>query len=161
ARIEGVHLISLQKNLGSEQIRALQGRFSVLSLGDLVDEASGPFMDTAAIMANLDLVVSVDTAIAHLAGAMGVDAWLALTYTPDWRWLLGREDSVWYPSLRLFRQPTHGDWPSVFRLMAERLVKKAAEHSPRRSFYVEASPAEVLNRIARLEAQCERLTDPD
>src|SRR5262249_15092979 len=70
ARVPGVRLISLQKGLGTEQLRALGGRFPVLSLGDLLDEASGPFLDTAAVVANLDLVISVDTALTHLAGAM-------------------------------------------------------------------------------------------
>ena len=71
ARVPGVHLISLQKGPGSEQLRALGGRFPVLSLGELLDEASGPFLDTAAVLTHLDLVVCVDTALAHLAGAVG------------------------------------------------------------------------------------------
>src|SRR5207302_7882499 len=77
------------------------------------DAEAGPFMDTAAIMKNLDLVVSVDTAAAHLAGALGVPAWVALAAIVDWRWLLGREDTPWYPTMRLFRQRALGDWDSV------------------------------------------------
>ena len=72
--------------------------------------ALGDFADTAAVISNLDLVISVDTAAAHLAGALGKPVWLLLPYVPEWRWLLDREDSPWYPTMRLFRQQTSGDW---------------------------------------------------
>ena len=85
-----------------------------MDFGEELDGASGPFMDTAAIMMNLDLVVTSDTATAHLAGALGVRVWIGLSLVPDWRWLLGRTDSPWYPSARLFRQTRLGDWPAVF-----------------------------------------------
>ena len=77
----------------------------------------GAFMDTAAIMMNLDLVITSDTAIAHLAGApIGVPVWSHIPFVPDWRWLLDRSDSPWYPTMRpLFRQKTSGDWAGVFR----------------------------------------------
>jgi hypothetical protein len=71
------------------------------------------FADTAAIISHMDLVITADTAVAHLAGAMSRLVWVLLSYTPDWRWLLGREDSPWYPSARLFRQDRPGDWPVV------------------------------------------------
>ena len=86
-----------------------------------MDEAAGTFMDTAAVMQNLDLVVSADTAVAHLVGALGVPTWLALSDRPNWRWLLGRDDSPWYPTLRLFRQGRPGDWAGVFERMAQAL----------------------------------------
>jgi ADP-heptose:LPS heptosyltransferase len=80
----------------------------------------GDFADTAALIEPLDLVISVDTAIAHLAGAMGKPVWLLLPYVPDWRWMLTRADSPWYPTMRLFRQATRGDWDEpVARIAAE------------------------------------------
>jgi ADP-heptose:LPS heptosyltransferase len=86
----------------------------------------GDFENTAAIMRNLDLVVSCDSAAAHLGGAIGVPVWTALAFTPDWRWLLERNDSPWYPTMRLFRQEGPGDWPSVFRQMRDELKKLLA-----------------------------------
>ncbi len=80
-------------------------------------------MDTAAIMKHLDLVVTSDTSIAHLAGALGVPTWIALNFTPDWRWLLQRSDSLWYPSVKLFRQPTLGNWEAVFQEIKTSLVQ--------------------------------------
>jgi ADP-heptose:LPS heptosyltransferase len=71
------------------------------------------FADTAAALANLDLLVTADTAVAHLAGALGKPVWILLTHNPDWRWLLDREDSPWYPTAHLIRQPAAGDWLSV------------------------------------------------
>jgi len=79
------------------------------------------FHDTAALIANLDLVITIDTAVAHLAGAMGTPTWLLLPFVPDWRWLLERDDSPWYPSMRLFRQPAPGDWGSVIERVQHEL----------------------------------------
>jgi len=80
------------------------------------------FRDTAALVAQMDLVISVDTSIAHLAGAMGKPVWILLPFSPDWRWLLGRDDSPWYPSARIFRQERHSDWDGVLRRVAEALA---------------------------------------
>jgi tetratricopeptide (TPR) repeat protein len=118
ARVPNVRLISLQRGLGAEQIARVANRFEVIELGDEVDREAGAFMDTAAIMRVLDLVITSDTATAHLAGALGVPVWMATPLAPDWRWLLEREDSPWYPTMRLFRQPKWGDWPSAFARMA-------------------------------------------
>ena len=82
----------------------------------------GDFADTAALVAQLDLVVGVDTSVIHLAGALGKPVWLLLPLMPDWRWLLAREDSPWYPGMRLFRQAAHGDWPGVLRRVAAALA---------------------------------------
>lgn len=124
AEVPGVTLYSLQKGYGSEQIAALDGRFCVTEFDEPLDETAGPFMDTAAVMRNLDLVVTSDTSIAHLAGGLGVPVWTALCLSPDWRWLLDRDDTPWYPSMRLFRQPVLGDWGSVFRAMAAALSER-------------------------------------
>jgi hypothetical protein len=118
ARLDGVQLFSLQKGFGSEQVEQLAKEFTVINLGPDLDETAGTFMDTAAVMKNLDLVVTSDTAIAHLAGALGVPVWVALAYVPDWRWLLQRADSPWYPTMRLFRQSVPGDWNGVFERIA-------------------------------------------
>jgi ADP-heptose:LPS heptosyltransferase len=79
------------------------------------------FTETAALISNLDLVISVDTAVAHLAGALGKPVWLLLAFAPDWRWLLDRSDSPWYPTARLFRQQPIGDWTSVIQNICREL----------------------------------------
>src|SRR5262249_27931490 len=84
------------------------------------------FFDTAAIIKNLDLVVTCDTAVAHLAGALGVPVWVALPVGADWRWLLGREDSPWYPTMRLFRQKEAGNWQEGFQRIGDELAKEIA-----------------------------------
>jgi Flp pilus assembly protein TadD len=122
AGLPGVRLIGLQKNAGAEQLDTLPPGMRI----ERYDFDKGPdaFLDTAAIMANCDLVISADTAPAHLAGALGVPTWVALKHVPDWRWFLTRDDSVWYPSLRLFRQPATGDWASVFAAMQAALISR-------------------------------------
>jgi hypothetical protein len=119
AGIKGIRLISLQKGPGGPEYLSRSVPEQLTNL----DEASGPFMDTAAIMAHLDLVICSDTAVAHLAGALGVPVWLALPTVPDWRWLLQREDSPWYPTMRLFRQTRYGCWEDVFESIAAELQK--------------------------------------
>jgi tetratricopeptide (TPR) repeat protein len=121
ARLEGVRLISLQKGEGSEQLKEVAGRFPVVDWSDRLDEASGPFMDTAALMKNLDLVVTSDTSTAHLGGALGVLVWVILPFAPDWRWQLDREDSPWYPTMRLFRPRGPKQWGEVFQRVANEL----------------------------------------
>jgi Tfp pilus assembly protein PilF len=123
ARVPGVELVSLQKGPGVEQISMLGGSFHVVDLGSRLDERSGPFMDTAAIMKNLDLVITSDTVTAHLAGALGVRVWVALRIAADWRWLTARGDSPWYPTMRLFRQKTFADWSGVFDDMSAELKR--------------------------------------
>jgi uncharacterized protein (TIGR03032 family) len=131
ARIPGVHLISLQKGAGAEQLDSSDPDFAVQDLGRYVD-ARAAFTDTAAIMKQLDLVITSDTAIPHLAGALGVPVWLALPFAACWRWLRDRTDSPWYPTMRLFRQEQHGNWDEVFAHIAAELagsVSRAA-HAP-------------------------------
>jgi hypothetical protein len=119
SRLPGVRLISLQKGFGSEQ---LAGRPWVEIL-DGLDQGPDAFLDTAAVIANLDLVITLDSAVAHLAGAMGRPVWIALKQTPDWRWFLGRGDSPWYSSMRLFRQSRDGDWATVFAEMESQVAR--------------------------------------
>lgn len=125
ARTAGVSLVSLQKGTGREQL-ANGASFPVLDLNLSLEEIHGPFVDTAAILKCLDLVITSDTSLAHLAGALGVETWLAVPSLPEWRWLLGRNDSPWYPTLRLFRQNRPGQWADVFLRMAAQLAPRAA-----------------------------------
>lgn len=118
AQHPGVRLISLQKGEGEEQIAG--AGFSIETLQGL-DDGPDAFLDTAAAMMSLDLIVTSDTSIAHLAGALGRPVRVALRRVPDWRWMLDRADSPWYPSMRLFRQQDDGDWAPVFDAMAREL----------------------------------------
>ena len=88
-----------------------------------VRQEFGDFSDTAALISQLDLVISVDTSVAHLAGALGKPVWILLTHVPDWRWLLDRDDSPWYPSARLFRQRETREWGSVTMRLREALLE--------------------------------------
>lgn len=118
-----VELVSLQKGAGREQLASLGIDFPIRELDGPIDEAHGAFMDTAAIIKNLDLVVSCDTAVAHLAGALGTRVWLALSTAADWRWMLNRSDTPWYPMTRLFRQKQLGRWEGVFDEMRDELAQ--------------------------------------
>ncbi|HET6307707.1 MAG TPA: glycosyltransferase family 9 protein, partial [Rhodopila sp.] len=93
---------------------------ATLNLPDLT-QALTDYAETAALIANLDLVITVDTSVAHLAGALGKPVWILLPHAPDWRWMLDRRDSPWYAAARLFRQPTPGDWGSVLAQVAREL----------------------------------------
>ena len=118
AATPGVRLVSLQKGDGLEQLA--DAPFPVGDLG--AEYQAGDFADTAAVLTGLDLLVTCDTAVVHLAGALGVPAFLAVSAVPDWRWLAGRADSPWYPSVRVFRQQTLNDWSGVFAVMAAALA---------------------------------------
>ncbi|HLK61642.1 MAG TPA: tetratricopeptide repeat protein [Chthonomonadaceae bacterium] len=118
--LPGVQLFSLQKDAAALQIANLPKPDTLTDLApDLHD-----FTDTAAVIANLDLVISVDTSVAHLAGAMGAPVWTLLPFAPDWRWLLDRADTPWYPTMRLFRQPQPTDWASVFQQVTAELTTR-------------------------------------
>lgn len=113
--IDGVSFYSLQKYDGVEQLTTLPSHFQ-LHVFDNIDEQSGPFMDTAALIKNLDLVITVDTAVAHLAGGLGANVWLLLPYaTADWRWTCNRTDSCWYPTMRIFKQQNPFDYDGVIK----------------------------------------------
>ena len=110
ARVAGVQLFSLQKGDGREQLAELGPTLGIHDLADELDRDAGAFMDTAAVIKNLDLVITSDTALPNLAGALAAPTWVALPFAPDWRWLRRRSDSPWYPTLRLFRQGRLGAW---------------------------------------------------
>jgi len=118
-RVDGVQFISLQKGAGEDEARRPPAGLPLLHLGGELRD----FADTAAVIASLDLVISVDTAVAHLAGALGKPCWVLLPdYRTDWRWLTERTDSPWYPRcMRLFRQPRRGGWPTVIAAVVEAL----------------------------------------
>jgi hypothetical protein len=123
SRINGIRLISLQKNEGAEQLQNMPTGMRVEILEDSFDEGDDAFIDTAAIMECMRLVITSDTAIAHLAGALGRPTWLALRHIPDWRWLLNQVGSPWCPTMQLFRQTAPGDWQTVFAAMESELKK--------------------------------------
>jgi hypothetical protein len=100
---------------------AVRKVWPIVDLGDQL----GDFNQTAAIMRRLDLIISCDSAPAHLAGAVGVPVWVALAYVADWRWLVDRDDTPWYPNMRLFRQTRPGEWPDVFQRISARLAQIA------------------------------------
>jgi hypothetical protein len=119
ARVEGISWHSLQKGEAAQQAaHPPEG----MQLTDWTDEMKD-FSVTAALVANLDLCISVDTSVAHLAGALGKPVWTLLPYEPDWRWMLGREDSPWYPTMRLFRQELPGQWGPVMARLAGELQR--------------------------------------
>ena len=118
AEIPGVQLVSLQKGPQAEQLNSC-GDGRILDAAPLLED----FADTAALMDRLDLVITVDSAPAHLGGSLGRPTWVLLAFTPYWVWLLDREDSPWYPSVQLFRQPRRGDWDAVFDRVADELQR--------------------------------------
>lgn len=122
AQLPGVQLYSLQKGPGTEQVEDFARRFPLVDLGGQLDQ-DAMFVDTAAVMKSLDLVITCDSALAHLAGALGVPVWVALSAMSDWRWLKDRSDSPWYPSMRLFRQKKLGGWKQVFKKTTKELTK--------------------------------------
>lgn len=123
SQVAGVRYYSLQKGLSSADTVSLAERLPLTDLGDVLSD----FADTASAISRLDFVISVDTAAAHLAGAMGKPVWILLPSVPDWRWLLDRDDSPWYPTARLFRQRQPGDWHELLQRVTAALGEEAAQ----------------------------------
>jgi Flp pilus assembly protein TadD len=122
--VAGVGWYGIQVGPPAREVKRLpQG-----TLADLSPQLTD-FTETAGAILNLDLVIAVDTAVAHLAGALDRPAWIMVAFSPDWRWLLGRDDSPWYPSVRLYRQPAPGDWDSVIARLAADLAERVARRS--------------------------------
>lgn len=127
--IKNVQFYSLQKCDGLDQLSNVPASFPLHVFDEQFDVADGPLMDTAALMKSLDLVISVDTAIAHLAGALGTPVWLMLPYSTDWRWIVNRTDTPWYPTMRIFKQPKPFDWPTVVDIMYHALESLMQSHA--------------------------------
>ena len=171
SRVPGVTLISLQKTDGLEQLAALPHGMIVETLGPNFDAGSDAFLDSAAVMMNLDLIVSIDTGLAHLAGALACPVWIMLKQTPDWRWMLDRNDSPWYPTARLFRQKKKGDWAPVMEEVAAELAmlveqKNRAPVPPCQGsagnrLLVPVSVGELIDKIVILEIKTARIADPE
>ncbi|TXG81983.1 MAG: tetratricopeptide repeat protein [Sphingomonadales bacterium] len=123
AALPGVRLISLQKYDGLDQLAQLPAGMTVETLGEAFDAQGGAFLDSAAVMQCLDLTITCDTALAHVAGAIGAPVWLALQFVAEWRWGMEGAQTPWYPTMRLFRQSQRGDWAGVFARMAEALAQ--------------------------------------
>jgi hypothetical protein len=119
---EGIDFFSLQMGDASAQIGLTPGASGIIEHKNQITD----FSDTAAFMSELDLIISVDTAAAHLAGALGRPVWTLLAFAPDWRWGLEGESTPWYPTMRLFRQPALGDWESVISRVAAELERLAS-----------------------------------
>lgn len=131
SELPGVRLISIQYEHGLDQLADVKERFQIEELADFNTGRDG-FIDTAAVMKCVDLVLTTDSAPAHLAGALGVPVWVMLMQVPDWRWMTTRADSPWYPTMRLFRQSQNGDWDSVIEDVKEELGRVVANASTAR-----------------------------
>ena len=118
-----LHFVALQRELPEGDAPLLESTKVATFLGD----RQADLADTAAMISLLDLVITIDTSVAHLAGAMGKPTWVLLPFSTDWRWMVGRDQTPWYPTARLFRQPTPGDWDTPLREAAEALAAMAAE----------------------------------
>jgi hypothetical protein len=120
--LDGIELVSLQKEVRASDTALLASRRDVRHFGDELKD----FADTAALIDAMDMVISIDTSVAHLAGAMGKPLWVMLPYNPDWRWMVEREDCLWYPTARLFRQTAIAQWADVVQRVAAALRERFA-----------------------------------
>lgn len=162
AEIPNVRLISLQTHHGLDQIKGAPFADKIELLGDDFDSGPDGFLDTAAVMENLDLVVTVDTAIGHLAGALNRPTITLLKAVgADWRWLHKRDDNVWYPSVRLFRQKMPGEWNELLMRVAAEVRTRAEEKLAGQNPVAPVSVGELLDKIAILDIKRERIADAD
>ncbi len=156
AELPGVRLYSLQKDFGREQIASVPFGERIVDLAPRLES----FVDTAAVMEHLDLVICCDTSVGHLAGALARPVWLAVATVPDWRWLLDRDDTPWYPTMRLFRQQRRGDWNDVFRRITSALAQRIGVSLPARAVSIEVAPGELIDKITILQIKDQRIDDP-
>ncbi len=146
--IEGVEYFSLQKGKPKEQLK----EFAAI-IKDMDEYGIENFEDTAAIIENLDLVITVDTSVAHLAGALGKETWVLLPLNSDWRWLMDRNDSPWYPTLRLFRQSKIGEWEQVFVDLKNQLLNRLKPLNENESANIEVEKVKTTNKHFKLFLQ--------
>lgn len=160
ARLPGVRLVSLQRHHGLDQTRDLPDGMSLQDPGPTFDAGPDAFIDAAALIEALDLIVTSDTAIAHLAGALGRPVWLALPRVPDWRWGHHGATSPWYPTMRLYRQSRDGDWDGVVAAIAADASRLPARAGAADLITVPISVGELLDKLAILEIKRARIADP-
>lgn len=161
-KLIGVKVYSLQKMNGTEQLNTLPSDIHIHNFGESFDNTHGRFMDTASAIKHMDLIVSTDTSIAHLAGALGKRTWVVLPYVADWRWLLNRNDSPWYPTMRLFRQTSPQNWHTVFEQVHEALEDLLFSNNPQpiqalNTPVAEVSIGELVDKMTILEIKSERI----
>lgn len=157
AEISGVRLISLQHGEPAKQIASVRFADRIETLGDEFDSGPDGFLDTAAVMETLDLVVTVDTSIGHVAGALGRPVFILLKAVgADWRWLFRRENTAWYPTARLFRQAKPGDWEELLARVADAVRERAGAAMP----MTPVSVGELLDKLVILQIKAERIDDP-
>lgn len=160
-KIKGVSIYSLQKIDGIKQLESLPNNVSIHSFASL-DEKHGRFMDTAALIENVDLVISTDTSVAHLAGALGKPVWVLLPYVADWRWMLNCSDSPWYPTMHLFRQTEPGNWASVIQhIITElnNLLDQEIAQNFTDKISTEISCGELIDKITILQIKKKNFQD--
>jgi len=170
SKVPGVRLISFQIGGGTEQLANLPSDMKVETLGPDFDQGEDSFLDSAAAAEVVDLFISCDTSMAHLIGALARPLWIALPEFPEWRWQFQGEDSVWYPTAKLFRQAANGDWDGIFLRMAEALTelpesresfqKHESHPQIQKGPNVEVSWGELLDKISILEIKAERMNSP-
>lgn len=160
ATLPHVRLISLQKGEGLEELKCLPPSMRVEAYSEYQDIGPDGFADTAAMMMQMDLIITLDSAPAHLAGALARPVWIALKYLPDWRWRMEGDDNPWYPTARLFRQDTRGDWQTVFKKMERELRMNPALPTVVPNPLIAMAWGEVFDKITILEIKLAHITSP-
>ncbi|MCL4229871.1 hypothetical protein KJZ61_04275 [Candidatus Dependentiae bacterium] len=161
SHIPGVSLYSLQRINGTDQLQHIPQDMVVHEFGDDFDKTHGRFMDTAAVIPLLDLIITVDTSVAHLAGALGAQVWVLLPYVADWRWMQNTDSTPWYPTMRLFRQETPQNWEHVMDKVSRALIdhlNKAINKTD--TITADISVGELIDKITILELKQETIRDP-
>lgn len=158
--IPGVSVYSLQRVTGVKQVEMMPSSMNLITFDEDFDNSHGRFMDTAAIMKNLDLVVTIDTSICHLAAGLGIPVWNLLPTPADWRWLHNQLYTPWYPNMRLFRQPEPGAWGALMDEVVRALKLYLAHHEPYAKKMPYTDPKEhILTLFSHLQAQRTLITD--